>query len=281
MKKIIVPTDFSPNADKALDIAVQIAKQAKAEIVLVHVCHDLIHTTFKDRQTMYNEYNQTMIDKANNQLLSLKKSIEDQEMYSITIKLYKGTVTDTILHACEKHHADLIIMGTLGEAGLMEKIFGSKTAWLIGKTSVPVMAVPVLSEYHIPQNILLAVNDFNQQPDVMNPVFEIAGLFSAMIHLAIFTDVDSAEAVDYLTHKRNITAFEKKLKDRYKNLKIKSVHLSGHNFRETIEKYILEQRIDIVAMVTHKRTFLESIFNRSMTRKMSYHTRIPMLAIPA
>ncbi|WP_147205682.1 universal stress protein [Segetibacter aerophilus] len=32
MKKILVPTDFSPNANKAIDLAVQIAKLAKAEI---------------------------------------------------------------------------------------------------------------------------------------------------------------------------------------------------------------------------------------------------------
>jgi nucleotide-binding universal stress UspA family protein len=38
MKKLILPTDFSLNAEKALHFAVQIAKQAKAEIFLVHAC---------------------------------------------------------------------------------------------------------------------------------------------------------------------------------------------------------------------------------------------------
>ena len=280
MKKILVPTDFSLNANKALDFAVQIARQAKAEIILVHAC-DLIDTTFKDNLTLKKEHNQTIIDKANENLLLLKKSIEDTEKLSVNIKLYKGTVTDTILQAADEHHADLIIMGTLGEAGLKEKIFGSKTAGIIGKTNVPVMAVPLLSEWDVPEKILLAVNDFDEQPDIINPVFELAELFNATVHIAIFTDVDSAEAVDYLKHKRSITAYEEKLKTRYRNTGIKSVHLDGHRFQETIEEYILEQRIDIVVMVTHKRTFLESIFNRSMTKKMSYHTQIPLLAIPA
>ena len=47
MKKILVPTDFSPNANKALDFAVQIAKQAQAEIILVHACN-LVNTILKD-----------------------------------------------------------------------------------------------------------------------------------------------------------------------------------------------------------------------------------------
>lgn len=280
MKKILVPTDFSPNADKALDFAVQIARQAKAEIILIHAC-DLIDTTFKDHLALKKEHNQAIIDKAKENLSLLKKSIEDTEQLFVNIKLYKGTVTDTILQASEELHAGLIIMGTLGEAGLKEKIFGSKTAGIIGKTNVPVMAVPLLSEWVIPEKILMAVNDFEEQPDIINPVFELAGLFNATVHLAIFTDVDSAEAIDYLKDKRSITAYEEKLKTHYKNTGIKSVHLEGHRFQETIEEYILEQGIAIVAMVTHKRTFLESIFNRSMTKKMSYHIRIPLLAIPA
>lgn len=280
MKKILVPTDFSPNADKALDFAVQISRQAKAEIILVHAC-DLIDTTFKDHLTLKKEHNQTIIDKANENLSLLKKSIEDTETISVNIKLYKGMVTDTILHASEEHYADLIIMGTLGEAGLKEKLFRSKTAGIIGKTNVPVIAVPLLSEWVIPEKILLAVNDFEEHPAFFNPVFDLAALFNATVHIALFTDADSAEAIDYLKHERSITAYEEKLKTHYKNTAIKSVHLVGHRFQETIEEYILEQRIDIVAMVTHKRTFLESIFKRSRTKKMSYHSQIPLLAIPA
>ena len=280
MKRILIPTDFSSNANKALDFAVQIARQAKAEIILLHTC-DLIDTTFKDNQTMYKEHNQIISDKANENLSLLKKSIDDTEKLSVHIKLYKGNVTDTILQASEELHADLIIMGTLGAAGLQEKILGSITAGIIGKTTIPVMAVPLLCEWDTLQKILLMVNNSEEQPDLSKSVFELAELFNARVYVAIFTDVDSAEAIDYLKDKRGVDSYEEKLKIKYKNIDITSVHLDGHRFQETIEKYILEQRMDIVAMVTYKRTFLKSIFNRSMTKKMSYHTRIPLLAIPA
>ena len=279
MKNILVPTDFSLNANKALNFAVQIARQAKAEIILIHAC-DLIDTIFKDNQTTYKEHNQPISDNVNENLSLLKKSIEDTENLSVHIQLYKGKVTDAILQASEEHHADLIIMGTLGEAGLKEKIFGSITAGIIGKTNIPVMAVPLLSEWDTPKKILLMVNNSEEKPDMVKSVFELAELFNATVHVAIFTDVDSAEAIDYLKDKRGVNSYEEKLKIKYKNTDIKSVQLDGHRFQQTIEEYILEQCIDIVAMVTHQRTFLKSIFNRSMTKKMSYHTRIPLLAIP-
>ena len=281
MKKILVPTDFSPNANKALDFAVHIARKAKAETILLHASFDLIDTAFKDNHAIYKEYNQNITDKANRELLSLKKSIEDTEKVLVNTLLYKGTVTDTIMQASKEYHPDLIIMGTLGEAGLKEKIFGSKTARIIGKTHVPVMAVPLFSEWDMPGKILLTVNNFKENPDIIKPVIQLAELFNATVHIAIFTDSDTSDTFDYLQNERNITAYEEKLKARFKNIDIQSVHLNGHKFEESIEEYILDQGIQIVAMVTYKRTFMESIFYQSKTKKMSYHTRIPLLAIPA
>ena len=281
MKKILVPTDFSPNANKALDFAVQIARQANAQIILLHACNDIIDTAFQDNQSMYKEYNQGITKDANEQLLLLKKSIDDTETIPVKIHLFTGTVTDTILEASDILTVDLIIMGTLGSAGLKEKIFGSKTAHVIGKTNVPVMSVPLLSEWSNPGKILIAVNNFEEHPDLFNPVFELAQLFNATVEIAIFTDVDSTAASDYLKDERSLFAYEKKLTIRYCNVAIKATHLNGHTFQATIEEYIIAQGIDLVAMVTHKRTFMESIFYQSMTKNMSYHTRIPLLAIPA
>lgn len=280
MKKILVPTDFSPNADKALDFAVQIAKQAKAEIILIHAC-EILNLTFNDHIDLKKEYNQTIIDKAMESLSLLKKSIEDTEQLTVKIHLFQGTVTDTILKVSEDQHADLVVMGTLGNAGLKEKLFGSKTAEIIGKTNVPVLVVGLLSEWDIPEKIALAVNEFEENPDTTRFIFELAGLFNATVHVVIITDEDADQESDYLMRKKIIMDYVEKLKLRYKSTVIKHTCLYNHKFEEPIEEFITQQGMDILAMVTHKRTFLESIFNRSMTKKMSYHTQIPLLAIPA
>jgi nucleotide-binding universal stress UspA family protein len=281
MKKILVPTDFSPNASKALDFAVQIAKHTKAKILLVHAC-DLLELTFKDNLALKKEFNRKIIMEARGKLSLFKKSIEDTEKVTVQTKLYKGFIADTILHATKENKADIIIMGTLGSAGAKEKILGSKTAGVIGKTSVPVLAVPLLSEWDVPKNILLAINNFKEgTPDLVGIVFELAQLFNAEVHIVKFTDADTAHAIDYLSDERGGNAYVKKMQLMFKKVNIKFIHLDGHKFEKTIEKYITGNSIDIVAMITHKRTLLKSIFNRSLTKKMSYHTSIPLLAIPA
>lgn len=281
MKKILVPTDFSPNANKALDFAVQIAKNAKAKIILVHAC-DLLELTFKDRLALKKEFNRKIIHEANEKLSLCKKSIADTEKVPVQTKLYKGLITDTILHSANVHKPDLIIMGTFGNARAKEKIFGSKTAWVIGKINVPVLAVPLLSEWDIPKNILLAINNFKEgTPALVGIVFELAQFFHAGVHIIKFTDADTAHAIDYLSDERGGNAYIEKLQGIFKNVNIKFTHLDGHKFEKTIEKYITGNNIDVVAMITHKRTLVKSIFKRSMTKRMSYHTSIPLLAIPA
>ena len=73
---------------------------------------------------------------------------------------------------------------------------------------------------------------------------------------------------------------EEKLRGKYRGLVINAEHLSGRNFEDSINDYIDRNNIDLLAMTTHKRTLLGNIFNRSLTRKMSYHSKIPILAIP-
>ena len=281
MKKILVPTDFSPNADKALDFAVQIARKAKAKIILIHAC-DLLDLKFKDYSGLKKTYNQQMVRELRAKLSSYRGSIETTEKLQVETKLYEGLVTHTIVEAAKLHKPDLIVMGTLGNAGTKERILGSKTASVIAKVNTPVLAVPLFSEWKDPTNLLLALNNFNEgKPGTVRPLVELAELFSANLTVVKFSEAVTATPHKYLSIERSGNTYVKKLKDAGKIPAASFIHLDGHKFEKNIERFILKQHIDIVAMITHRRNFVKNLFNRSMTRKMSYHTTIPLLALPA
>ena len=279
MKKILVPTDFSPNASRAIDYAVQIAKLNQASIYIIHAC-DQLDITFKDRLELKEEYNKTISDKAFNNLEILRRSIEDTEQVLVNTQLYNGPVTDTILLAAKEHEVDLVIMGTLGHSGIKEKIFGSKTAAVIGRTIKPVLAIPLEYDWSIPNKFLLAVNHFDEAAGLVSPVFDLAGIFGAEVEVAVFTDEDIAVAVDYLQDAREVNRFEEILKRKYTLVKINPEHLSGHRLQDTLNDYIHDKQIDLLAMITHRRGLVKSIFNHSMTKRMAYHAKVPVLAIP-
>ena len=197
----------------------------------------------------------------------------------VNIQLYNGTITDTIVVAAEEHNADLVIMGTLGITGIKDKIFGSNTAVVISNTTVPVLAIPLEYDWKIPAKFLLAINHFDEATDILYPIFDLAKVFNAEVRVAVFTDEDKGVA-EFVSDAKEIRFAEEKLRRKYSGLVINAEHLSGRHFEESINDYIGKNQIDILAMTTHKRNLIGSIFNRSLTRKMSYHSKVPILAIP-
>lgn len=279
MKKILVPTDFSPNAAKAIDYAVQIAKRNQATIYLVHAV-DLMDTTFQDRLEVKEEYNKTISDEAFKQLDMIRKSIEDTEQVLVNTQLFNGLITDTILVAARDHGVDLIIMGTMGRSGLKEVLFGSKTAAIIGRSTIPVLAIPLEYEWSIPKEFILAVNHFEESTDLYDPVFDLARVFNAEVEIAVYTPEEDTVPIEYVEHEKEIHRLEETLKSKYAGVTIHPEHLAGDRFTDTLNKHIREKNIDLLAMTTHRRGMIEGVFNRSMTRRMAYHAKVPLLAIP-
>jgi len=297
MKKILVPTDFSSNALKALEFAVHIAKKAKAEIILVHSC-DLVTDTFQDQLTIKKEHNELILDKADKSLALLKKSIEDTENVTVQTRIYDGNVMDSILQAAEDHNADFIIIGTRGETELADRIFGSTTSNLLGKTNVPLIVVSPLSEWEISENtldvstpgdthsfapdaILFATNHFEENTKLLNPIVDVARLFSSTIHVAVFMDTDYSGVYDYLYNTRALDFYVEFLRRTYPGVSFRGELLEGKDFESTMEKYNDKNGVDLIAMITYPKTFWDRLLKKKVTKEMAFHSKIPVMAVTA
>jgi len=59
-------------------------------------------------------------------------------------------------------------------------------------------------------------------------------------------------------------------------------HLIHHkNLSEAIDQFIVEHKIDLLALTTHRRNLLTRLFNPSIARKMVLHTQTPLLIFHA
>lgn len=280
MKKLLVPTDFSPNALRAVGYAVEIAKRNRAAIHLVHASDELLDNVFPSQATVTEEYNSTIITEAHESLSLLQKSIEETEGVLVNTEVYKGPIKESIRFAASEHDVDMVIMGTMGKSGLKEQIVGSKTAAVIGQCNKPVLAIPLEYEWSIPAKILLAIRDYSEARHLLEPVLELAGIFNADLQLALFTDVDKTTAFGYKQDEDALELVEMKIKKEHPELHARAVHLSGSDFLETLNDYIHENGIDMVCMLTHPRNAIQNLFHRSLTKKMAYQSKVPLLAIP-
>ncbi len=280
MKKILVPADFSTCANNAVDFAVQSAKMLPVEVTLLHAL-EIKGNIYTDTMGVNREFNQSVQDEVENKLAQLKSIIEQTEGIIVNTYVYKGSVNEAILQAADDTNIDLIVMGTFGASGLKEKIWGSKTAALIGISNVPVMVIPYEYKWKKPEKFLMATNHFEEGQAIMDLIFELADLYMAQVQVAVFTDEDDDKAATFLEHTRTLPHYEKMLKEQYKEDTLTAIRLFGKEFEETLQKHIEENEIDILAMVTYPRSnFLDKLFHPSMTKRMSYHTKIPLLVIP-
>ena len=74
MKYILVPTDFSPNAECALNYAAMLARPIEAKVIIMH-CKELYEEKYARYKSLINEYNQEIISGLNSKLEKIKDNI--------------------------------------------------------------------------------------------------------------------------------------------------------------------------------------------------------------
>jgi len=160
-KAILVPTDFSPASDSALDLARDLAGPFNAEIHLLHV-----RTVFDGPIVSPEDLNEVervlaMSDARTLQTLEASaKGIEAPTHCHIR----RGTApADAIIDAIGEHDCDLVIMGTHGRRGLKRLLTGSVAQEVVHHSPVPVLTIRAdADDPRLPQKILVAV-DFSER----------------------------------------------------------------------------------------------------------------------
>ncbi len=144
-KKILVPTDFSIYADKALKQAIDIAKQSKAKIFLFHVIDDGFQQCTVDYcidegavQKIYKDSIKNTIDKMHkeaNKITAKNSSIE------IVYDTRRGIPYEEILKEQEEKGIDLIVIASHGKAGILKNLMGGVANKVMKRAKCPVLLV--------------------------------------------------------------------------------------------------------------------------------------------
>ena len=140
-RRVLVPTDFSPQSEAAWGLAQRLARAVGAEIVLLHVFVEA---------PLYSE-NAFAADRVREVYASGRKWVEEQlarwaanaRPDGLTVKtlLRPGVAHDEIVAAARTEGADLIVIGTHGYGGVDRLLLGSVADRVIRLASCPVLAV--------------------------------------------------------------------------------------------------------------------------------------------
>lgn len=275
MKKILFPLDFSKTSDNAFLYALEMAKMAKAELVMLHtfefpvidsqslplnyaIVYDTIElSNFDQFKEVMNRW----------RAVASERNLDNIEMSHI---LMDGDLISSIKRVIEQEHIDMVIMGTNGAKGWFETFIGTNTSSVIAKVSVPVLSIPVEAHYDKVKTIGFTTHFSQKDIAALKEVVSYAKMFNAKIKcLYVKTadlEVDEEDIRYWKSHFEN--------EDNIEFFTIKDENVQG-----TIKDFLESQKVDLLAMLTHKRNFLKELFSRSITQQLSCHLKKPLLAL--
>lgn len=278
MKKILFPTDLSEAAEKAFIYALQFAEELEADLYTLHVYPkpDLrpggLSRTLAD---FYESYDLEQFQNFKDSIPTLREIQQAQGLGHLNVQhlLKSGRTVQSIIETASEEAVDMIIMGTTGARGLKAIFMGSVAGEVLEYAECPVLAVPENARFDGKlDNIAFALSYQEEEIKAFQKVLDLAKPFQANIHCV---NVDLAHTSAYTGRmeqfKTQLPAYER----------TRFEVLDGLDVKEALSKYMDENELDILAMVTHKRNFFQELFRYSRAKDFSYYTDVPVLSIPA
>ncbi len=277
MKKIILPTDFSYNAYNAISYGMNLLKDEEATFYLLNTYTPAIY------QSEYLLHSPGQIglgdiyqSESINQLEELKKQLEKEfknPKHTIITHSAFNILVDEVTAMVASEEADLVIMGTQGATGAKEIFLGTHTVHVIKKAICPVIAIPADFNYETPKKIL-----FPTDYEVEYSGEQLKGLlYLSKIH-------NFRIQVIHISSGYNLTEFQKQNKAKLERILDKIPHvfhdLPNQEIITGINNFQLKNKMNMLAMIQNKHTFLESLFIEPVIKKIGFHVTIPFMVIP-
>lgn len=279
IKKILVPTDFSPASAQAFSYALWLADHLDASIDLLHVIYP--GTDVMDFPAIAAQTTKVQLETAGevmklftNEALTRLQSTDDLDRIpEVRSKIEVGSAASVISDMVEELNSDLIVIGTRGEHSRLEVAFGSVTTSVIRKSHIPVLVVP--EELHAIRLQKLGYATSLDDSDPMH-IWTVAQLLSKLkptMHIVhVHTEDDKDKSVDLDTLKTF-------LKEKSLGLSLGFHEIHGVDPEDGLEQFAKDEKLDLLVMYSPKRNLFERIGHRSLTKKMVLYSHVPLLVV--
>lgn len=259
MQTVIVPVDFSETSLNAATYATQLLTGHYGINMILH------HVYEKAAQA----------EEANQKLELLKTRLRDCGIVKIETLAEQGTDLIAELEKLARHrHADLIVMGITGRSSIGQTFIGSNTLKMVSQKVCPVLIVPADALYNDVKNVLLTSDFKNVLANTPSlPIKKVLKPFHAHLHIM---NVDSEH---YVAITEEYQAQKAKLREMFAEYNPEFYFLGLQHVDEAINQFAHDKKVDIIIIIHREQTIFSKLFVKSHTKKLIYHSSVPVLAL--
>lgn len=270
MNKILVPTDFSEQAENALRVAAILARKHDAEIYLLHMME--IPMQHADPGSARSDIPEAIFFmKLAHQRFSnvmKKEYLKDIKVHE-TVEFHEAF--DGIMEISKKYECDVIIMGSSGADGLKEIFIGSNTEKVVRHSEIPVLVIKNEIPNFEVQKFVFATDLDTETIHTFKVAVDFAYKLGAKVELVMVN-----------TPGKFITTrdIDLKLEVYTQGIDKSNYHFSVYNdvsVEAGITNYAHKIDADLIGISTHGRQGLAHFINGSLSEDLVNHSKTPIV----
>ncbi len=259
MTTVIVPVDFSETSLNAANYAARFLAGVAGMKMIIY------HSYAKEAEG----------ESAMGRLDALKQDLAKVGPIDMEILNHKEDDFVTGLERAVRHRgADLVIMGITGKSAIAQVLFGSNTLKMAATKACPVLIIPESASFTKIKNVMLASNfkdTLNTTPSV--PIKKFLSIYHPKLHVV---NVDKDH---YISLTEKYEKEKKDLKSLLEEYNPEFYFMRLFDTDEAIEMFAEDRQIDLIMAVQKDHGFMENLFSNHRTKKMTYHSKLPILVL--
>ncbi len=258
MHRVIIPVDFSETALNAARFTAHMLADKKDALAI-----------------LYHNYEQDDdYDVVKSFMETLRHDLKIKGDCHVEYEIEKGgNLIDNLERVANARQATVIAMGITGKSALQQVLIGSNTLRMVDRKVSPVMIIPTSATYTRIKNVAF-MSDFKDiststPSKMINAVLE---MFEPTLH--ILNVIPTQESADSSLQEQGKEEFMKM----FSNYSPAFYFLANDDFQDATDKFVLEHQIDLLLTIPRHESSNINVLKSSHTRKLAYHSHIPILA---
>ena len=141
MERILAPTDFSQTSEKAFRYAADLARLFDAEIIILHVFDSRVAENIYHIHQMSAEKAREEMQRSAEESVAKILGTKEAEGLRISTRYAEGIPANVVREEAAEVGADRIVMGTHGQTGITQLLYGSTAEGVVHGAPCPVLTV--------------------------------------------------------------------------------------------------------------------------------------------